>query len=369
MSTRIENHLALGHLEADAGVAIARAGVLGGQQVRVKDMASVLEDAREEISLHHSEKAEAKEFVEREIGGGVLVRVMRVEEVQAYLEATKRFRDPRELADIVRRLQSSARPGELARGASNTTTQRHALLQLALSDARKRGLTAEVSDRLEEALEALEHEFGDEIRAGYNTAAAAAEFATTAEGVETFQQVYADIVLGESSFAQTLTAVLRRLAGARGEDFGRGLQALLNALGADLKAERSSADPTRLRALVEDVYQLEVAGTVLEGCTQLSQLMGRLFRLDGVIPMELMQELVAMTSERWITPQRWRELAERWRIERLKARIVFHTGTKTLLRKMPVKVFADADARQAVLTCLQQVLDEEVAEEEEECGP
>src|SRR5262249_47581028 len=155
---------------------------------------------------------------------------------------------------------------------------------------------------------------------------------------------YSDIVLGESTFAQTLLVVLQRLAGAQGEDFKRGLQALLRALGADLSATRPSTEPTRLQALVQDVYQLEVAGTVLENCTQLSQTIAQRYGIEGVIPMELMKELVALTNERWVVPARLRALAEKFRVIGLPERIAFHTGTKTVLRKMPPRVYADADS-------------------------
>jgi type III secretion protein W len=367
--TLVDNHHVGGRFDAGTGPARAQAGLLAGERVRVKDAISLLEDAREEIGMHHADKAEAKAFRERGIDGAARVRRMQIEQIQAYLDATRRFKDPAVLADLVKRMQSSPRPQDVAHGAAREPAQRHALLQLALDDAHTRGLPPEVLEQLEDALEELEHEAGPQIAAGLNTAQAAAEFAPTAEGVQNFQRAYADIVLGESSFAQTLLVVLRRLAGAEGEDFARGLQALLNALGADLQAVRPSADPARLRALVSDIYQIEVAGTVLEGCTQLSQSIARSFGIGGVVPMELMQELVTLTGERWVSTQRLRALAERFRIEMLKARIAFHTGNKGLLRKMPVKVFVDGDARLALLGCVQTLLDEEVAEEEEGYGP
>jgi type III secretion protein W len=92
------------------------------------------------------------------------------------------------------------------------------------------------------------------------------------------------------------------------------------------------------------------------------------FELKGIVPMQLMQELVAMSNDRWLAPQRLRELAARFGVELLLARIAFHTGTKTALRKMPVKVFPDGEVRRAMLDTMQQVLDEAVAEEEEKEG-
>jgi type III secretion protein W len=368
MTTRVDRGPVTGYLDADAGMTRESAGSLSGEQVKVKDAISVLEDAREEISMHHSEKVEAKEFAEREIEGGESTLRIRIEQIEAYLQATHQFRDPRHLADVIRLMQHSRRPRDVARREARTRAGQYALLRLALQDAHKRVLPVEVIEQLEDALEELERESGGEILAGLNTAEVAAEFASSAEGVENFQQAYTDIVLGEGSFAQTLLVVLQRLAGARGEGFQRGLTALLNALGADLKATNSSTDRTRLQALIQDVYQLEVAGSVLEGCTKLSTNIATRFGIDSVDPLALMQELVLLTNERWITPQRLRSLAEKFNIAGLLQRITFHTGTKTVLRRMPVKVFPDADARHSVLGTAQQVLDETVAEEEERLG-
>lgn len=364
----VRNLTPTGFLDAGAGMTRERAGLLAGEQVRVKDAISLLEDAREEISMHHSEKVEAKEFGEREISAHRPIRKMHVEQIDAYLQASKRFPEGRDLAELVKRLQAHNRPGELAQSQSRTPAHRFALLYAALHDARRRGLSADVVERLEEALEDLEWASRDEITAGLNSAHAAAEFGVTAERVETFQQTYADIVLGEHTLAQTLLVVLRRLTDAQGQDFRKGLKALLNALGADLKAAHSSTDPVRLQALVQDVYHLEVAGTVLEECITLAATLARRFGIDGVPPRELMQELVALTAERWLLPSRLRAMAERFGAAALLARIAFFTGSKAALRKMPVKVFADADTRLDVIDCLQSALDEAVAEEEEGQG-
>lgn len=365
---RVDTHHIPDLFNPTAGLTHDRAGSLAGEQVRVKDAASVLDDAKEEIGMHHSEKVEAKDFSERMFEGSQHVQYMRVEQIEKYLDSTQRFRDPRGLAEITKRLQASARPRIGVQRESRSVAHQFALLQFALADARAISLPIEVIERLEEALEELDHQAGPEIRAGLNSAQAAAGFEPTAQGVENFQQAYSDIVLGETTFAQTLLVVLQRLSGARGEDFQRGLQALLQALGADLSATRASTAPQRLQALVQDVYQLELAGSVLEDCRELSGSIAGRFGVESVIPLELMKELVGLTGERWVTPARLGGIAEKFGLSSLLQRIAFHSGTKSVLRKMPVKVFRDEDARQGVLNSAQAVLDEAIAEEEERQG-
>jgi len=344
-----------------------RAGSLSGEQVRVKekDAISVLEDAREEISMAHSEKVESKAFNQRRVGGAGTVRRMQIEQIQAYLDGTRRYPDPRELISLARRMQADGRPRDVAERASRSPSHQFALLQFALADAHRNGLPAEVTERLQEALEDLDHEFGAEVRAGLNTAQAAAEFGPTPAAFDDFQHAYTDIVLGEKTFAQTLLLVLQRLSGARGADFDRGLRALLGALGADLSAASASTDPVRLQSLVQDVYQLEVAGSVLESCNQLSRRIADRFGIETVEPLELMKDLVAFTSDRWVVPARMTSLAEKFHVAGLPERLAFHAGTRAVLRQMPVKVFNDAESRLDVLGTAQAVYDETAAAEEE----
>jgi len=78
----------------------------------------------------------------------------------------------------------------------------------------------------------------------------------------------------------------------------------------------------------------------------------------------LMQDLVALTGEKWVSASQFSAMADRWGVKNLQARISFLTEIKTLLRGMPVKVFADADARQSLLNAAQEALDREIAIEE-----
>lgn len=364
---RIDHNATAGRLDEGVAAVQWRTGSLSGEQVmlRPKDAVSVLEDAREEISMHHSEKVEAKEFSEREIGGTLPSRRMRIEQLEAYREATRRFEDQAELAALVRLMQAGTRPGDVARGASDLAADQFVLLQFALHDARRRGMSADVLERLDETIADLEADAGAEIRAGLNTVQVAASFSPTAQGVRAFQKAYTDIVLGQESLSKTLDIVLQRLSGPDGEEFDSGLRSLLNALGADLKASAPSADTVRLQALVQDVYQLEVVGSLLEECRRLSVAMSDRLGLPGMVPLALMQEIVAVINERWVTPQRLRAMAEKFLARAMLARIAFHTGTRNVLRRIPVKVFHDLDSRQGLLDAVQVVLDEAVAEEEE----
>lgn len=341
-------------------------GALAGEQVRVKDAASILADAAEEISLHTAEKVEDKEFGEREIDTGEPMQAMLVQEINAYLEACKNFDDPKKLADLAKRMQSGQEnPREMARRESREPADQYVLLQYALADAEKNGLSADVVERLQDAIADLEMEAGPRIRAGIHSMAVAGAHGRDAAEVAAFQSTYRDVVLGDNSLAQTLKLVVERLGGPQGEDFARGLQGLIKALGADLSAARPSTDANRLTALVQDLYQLEVAATVLDGARELSANLAAKHGQCGVEPVELMKELVTVTGERWVGAARFTGLAERFNLHDVGAQIAFHTATKAMVREMPPKVFPDPEARQAVIDAAQGALDAAIDREEE----
>lgn len=361
-TTRVDTSHSNSPFPGGAAMSRLQSGLLAGETVVVtKSAIAMLEDSREEISMAYSEKAERKRFTERRVGGASPVQLMRVEQLNAYLDSTRRY-DAQARAAIVRDVQA----GRLEAAASTVPADRFTLLQLALHDARQRSLPAEVMQRLQDALDGMEIAFGSVIRAGLNSADAAGKFAPTGSGVRVFQKTYSDIVLGESTFSKTLTLVLQRLAGKEGDDLQRGLHALLHALGTDLGASRSSTDPLRLQSLVQDIYQMEVVCSVLDDCKRLAADIATRFGANGVVPFALMQELVMLTAERWVAPLRLRQMAEKFALKLLLERIAFHAGTRSLLRKMPVQVFADLEAREGVLDSAQALLDELIAEEEQQ---
>lgn len=349
------------------GQAQLATGSFRGEQVQVKDELSVLTDAAEEISLHHSEKAESKRHSERKIEAEGQVMVMQIEEINAYLEACQGFQDPAKLAHLSKRMLQAGgeSPREVARQQTRDPAQQFALLQYALHQGTREGASQEVLERLQDALADLEADHGPQIRAGLNTIGAAAEWGDNEADIASFQAAYRDVVLGDNNLAATLKLVLERLSGPDGEDFGRGLQGLIKALGADLSAARPSTEPSRLQALVQDLYQLEVVATALDGARELSAQVTARHGTGGFKPFELMKELVAVTGEKWVGASRFTGLADRLGVFDVGARITMLTGVKALLRELPPKVFADADVRQSILNAAQEALDEAIDREEE----
>lgn len=196
-------------------------------------------------------------------------------------------------------------PKQLACQETRDPTGQYLLLQYALQDGLKNGTGEEILDTLREALADLEMDHGPQIRSNLNTIGAAGEFGADRESIEAFQTTYRDVVLGEATLAQTLKLVLERLSGKEGEDFGRGLQGLIKALGQDLAAARPSTESNRLQSLVQDLYQLEVTATVVDNCRELGKTLAARHGVTSFPAIDLMKELVGVTGEKWVSASRF----------------------------------------------------------------
>ena len=345
----------------------SQTGTWRGERATVKDAASSLADAAEEISLHNSEKVESKRFGERKCEGEKTTQIQAIEDIRAYLDACQAYDDPQKLAHLAKRmLEHGSDPRGLARRESQDPSQQFMLLQYALHEGEQGGADFDALEHLRDALADLEMEAGPQIRAGLNTIAVAAEFAVDGQGVSSFQSTYQDVVLGENSLSQTLQLLLQRLGGPEGDDLGRGMQSMIKALGHDLSAARPSTDSNRLQALVQDLYQLEVAATVLDGCRELGDRLAEKYAVARFGAAQLMTDLVAITGEKWVASSRFANLADRQGVHGIEPQIVFHKAVKDLLREMPPRVFSDGDVRQSVLDAAQQALDEAIEREEDE---
>lgn len=80
---------------------------------------------------------------------------------------------------------------------------------------------------------------------------------------------------------------------------------------------------------------------------------------------DLMRALVTLTGEKWVTASRFETLADQWVPGDVQARIAFLAGVRNLLRDIPLKVFADPEIRQSILTAAQDALDAAIDREEE----
>lgn len=320
-------------------------------------------DSAEEVSLHLAEAAEDEAFDDDSIEARDGLRTMAAEQVLGYLQAVHQQADAERLVALAGRLlAASGHPGVLAREGLPDPTQQFLALQYALQQGEREGAPAERLQALRDALADLEDDHGPQIRARLNTAAVVGAQTGGADDAARLQQTYADLVLGAPTLARSLDLALQRFGG---QGYAQGLQGLIAALGADLAAARPSTSMVRLQTLLQDLYQLEVLQTAVDGARDLAQ--GLQVRHDhrGLDAERLVRELVALTAERWAAAQRFESLAAQLDVPDGPARIGLFIGLKGLLRDLPPAVFADGEARQTLFDALQGALDAAIAREEE----
>jgi type III secretion protein W len=150
------------------------------------------------------------------------------------------------------------------------------------------------------------------------------------------------------------------------DDYRGAVQHLIRALGDDLASMRgTSVQPARLNAVLQDLYLMEVLATVLDSCQTLTR---KLSASAGVKPPraeELLQDIVSASGERWSNASRFTAIADKYAEAEPTARVSFLTMMKALVKNLPVKVFADADARSNVLDAAQGALDSAIEQEEQ----
>lgn len=80
---------------------------------------------------------------------------------------------------------------------------------------------------------------------------------------------------------------------------------------------------------------------------------------------DLMEEILDMAGQRWVDPDRFRQILMKMRLRDTPTRIYFLTQLHEKVRMIPGKLFPNPENRERVLTALQEALDSEIANEED----
>ncbi len=277
-------HAPLGtRLPAGEAQSATPGAALNGVLVRVKDGASLLVDAAEEVGLHLSEKIERHTHDQRRVTAGRSSRRLTIEEITDYLERARRSPDPklREL-QIQALLEQAQRPGDtldIGTAWPDTPTERYLLLQLTLQKAQADKAPAAVIERLERALADVEAAADLQVRADLATIAQAASFdGASPQGIARFQSSL-HTVLGKPTLVQAFKEALA-LADKDGSQLDRAIHHLMDALGTCLYALGSTREKVLLQTLVTDLYHLKCLNTLFEDAQSVMRDVRRMLQLD-----------------------------------------------------------------------------------------
>lgn len=350
--------------QADGAGGAATRGSWRGETLTVSSSpSSLLADAAEEMTFAQAEHEETKEVSERRVRSAGSTQIPQIQEIMAYLELLGDRDDQAKLEELTSKLRESRGfgGGQAARDAFGDVSQQFLALGYALRRFEDED-DAAAAATLREELEALVEDHGPAIQAGLNSAGAANAFAGGDAGrAAGFRECYRETVLGRESLGDTFNAILERFGAA---DTRRSIAFLIRAAGDDLAARGPSTAPAELRSIIEDLYQLEVLATVMEGCQALGEALARDFGVGPVDAERLTKNLIDLAGERWVSGDRVAALARDFQVREVDARIAFLTRTKVVLRDMPPKVFAEPESRDKLLRAAQDALDAAIEEED-----
>lgn len=330
-----------------------------------KTAATLLADAAEELTFAQAEREEEKDISERRMDAPGAANIPQIQEIMEYLEQMGDENDQAKLEQLSAKLRASggAGAGQAVADAFGDVSKQFLALSYLVRHFEGGGGEGDALDEIRAALEELHEDRGPEIRAGLNSAARAREYADgDANRAESLRECYRETVLGRESLGETFNSVLERFGS---KNVRRSIEFLVRAAGDDLGSRGPSTDPAELKSILEDLYQLEVLATVLDGCNEMSAAMERDFSVFTVEPEALMKRLIGLTGERWITSDRVAGLGRDMGVYDVEANVGFLSRLRGILREMPLKVFTDPESRDRLLSAAQEALDLAIEEEDE----
>lgn len=137
-------------------------------------------------------------------------------------------------------------------------------------------------------------------------------------------------------------------------------------MGDDLGSQGPSSEPVLLKSLIDGLYAAEVIVTGLDHCDMLVDSMERRFDCQSIDAVGVMQGLLDIAAESWTTKDAFNRLVNDAGIFETGAQIGFLQEIKTVVREMPLRAFADQEAKDKVIMALQEGFDDVIEREEDE---
>lgn len=370
MTERIQTPFStgLGFAEPAPGAATASRGQYRGEwAVAIPDARSLLDSAAEELTFGASERVE-KDLSKRKVGKeqhdhSVKIQAM----IEQYLQKLPDL--PIEKLELfLAYLKSqpdltSAQIREEAKSRFGDVSHRYGALEFAresLADAT--GLDG-LKDALATALDEVLVEHGPAIRAGLNVSVTAQTFADPRLGdARELRDFYRATVIGFDDLADTYGAIVAKYGEA---DFAKALAFLLKAAGDDLAAKGPSIAPTELKAIVDELYRLEVLSGMREQSHALVAAMRERTAIrDGYSGHTLLLGILKIQEERWLSGSQVGAIGQDMGVRELEAEIYFLRGLSELAREIPPKAYRDPANREKLRDAVQEALDDAIAREE-----
>ena len=174
-------------------------------------------------------------------------------------------------------------------------------------------------------------------------------------------QFYRQAILGNHPPKETLDGIVQHFGEARlqeGSDF------LIKALGQDLDAAESSADPIKLHSILDDLYTVEVLSNIHAFLRDDLEHMRENFR--EAMPLRayrVLSTLLETATNTWMESGAFEQLADKANLKDNEQRIYFMNTLLEEARKIPEKFYTEDQQRELLLSSVQEALDKEIEQE------
>lgn len=235
----------------------------------LKDAQAALQDAAEEMTFGASERSKTRLEDRKLERADTHKRVELIQAIQEHMEKLPDL-DMRRLGRLLATIQEMRARGDqpsreelqdLLEGFHEDISYQHVALEQIVSQLVGEAPDAPITQAASALLAENERRFGAEIRAGLNVTGAALALAADAGEVQELRNFYRASVLDHASVRQSYANIVERYGDG---DIGERISFLLKAIGEDLQAKGPSVAPAELKAILDDVHQLESLSTIRE---------------------------------------------------------------------------------------------------------
>ncbi len=347
----------------------AKIGKWLGRQITQKlSPASVVQNALEELAELQAERSEDEEVKKEEFHD---------------LDSSRLKKKSDEINELIDKMEDDGSAAEVEEFVAAKGQLRNATPDRLLEEAKKRfpdpswqflALSAlerswenEPAARLTaaEAKQLLLEQSGPRVWGGINITARAKKIAATPAEVSPLRDFYAENTLGYDGILASYDKIINKF-GETG--VAKGVKFLLTAVADDLNAVKSSMPKEKLRAVLGELYSLELITTMHEGAVTM------LKRLAAVSPggltisaARLMRSILTLAKQDWVAATEVQQSVKAMGASSPFERINVLREMRHMAARLPLKLTAERpETREKFITAVQQALDEAAEEEEQE---
>lgn len=332
--------------------------------VNTRSAADSLSDSLEEIGMLFSEKMEkrSKGLARRQINTahlrsnrGAVERIERLGELYQMLDGQQQDRLETRLSALSSVLRGEGEPeaSALVEAAEGDPARCDLLLRMTLREADRAG-DHQTAAAASSSLDKLHARYGDEVRAGLNTASAIASFTTDPTEKQSMRNLYYRGIVKHQSASVILDSLLERFGH---EQFMPGLRTLQRALSEDIASLTPSLSSQSLHKIHTGLSEAGQISHVLAGS---GKLLERL-RAGGKIPsaslgaIDLTRSLLGF-AHNGLTGRDIQKIGKDYAGTHPAAQMLFFNGLLPLVHEMPVMLWQDRKQRSPAMNMLRDTI-------------